>query len=52
MTFDLSSLSRNTGTEVSGMLGFQLLGKLQVKIDYRDGLVDFSYDPSQWQLKH
>jgi tetratricopeptide (TPR) repeat protein len=52
MTFDLSNLSRNTGTEVSGILGFQLLGKLQVKIDYRDGLVDFSYDPSQWQIKH
>ncbi len=52
VAFDLSNLSRNTGTEVSGILGFQLLGRLQVKIDYRDGLVDFSYDPSQFQLKH
>jgi hypothetical protein len=25
-----------------------LLHMLQVKIDYRDGLVDFAYDPSRW----
>ena len=52
VAFDLSNHSKRTGTEVSGILGFQLLGRLQLKIDYRDGLVDFSYDPSQWQLKH
>jgi tetratricopeptide (TPR) repeat protein len=47
VTFDLSKISKNTGTEVSGILGFQLLRMLQVKIDYRDGLVDFAYDPSR-----
>jgi len=47
VSFDLSKISKNTGTEVSGILGFQLLRMLQVKIDYRDGLVDFAYDPSR-----
>jgi tetratricopeptide (TPR) repeat protein len=50
VTFDLSNLCRNTGTEVSGILGFEVLRMLHVKIDYRDGLVDFAYEPSKWQL--
>ena len=45
MTLDLSSVSKSAGTEVSGILGFEMLRILQVKIDYRDGLVDFLYDP-------
>ncbi len=45
VTLDLSAVSKSTGTEVSGILGFALLRILQVKIDYRDGLVDFVYDP-------
>ena len=45
LTFDLSSLCRYTGTEVSGLLGFSVLRFLEVKLDYRDGLVDFEYDP-------
>jgi tetratricopeptide (TPR) repeat protein len=49
VAFDLSNISKNTGTEVSGILGFQLLRMLQVKIDYRDGLVDFIYDPNRWR---
>ncbi len=48
MSLDLSNISKSTGTEVSGILGFQLLRILQVKIDYRDGLVDFAYDASRW----
>ncbi len=31
VSFDLSKLSRNTGTEVSGILGFELLRMLQSK---------------------
>ena len=46
VTFDLSAISQRTGTEVSGILGFAMLRILQTKIDYRDGLVDFVYDPS------
>jgi Aspartyl protease len=46
ITLDLSALSRHTGTEVSGFLGFAMLRVLlDVKLDYRDGLVKFEYDP-------
>src|SRR5207237_274622 len=38
VTFDLSSLSRHIGTEVSGLLGYGMLRILEVKLDYRDGL--------------
>ena len=44
-TLDFSSLSQKLGTEVSGILGFITLNQLDVKIDYRDGLVDFEYKP-------
>jgi len=44
VTLDLSTVSRLTGTEVSGFLGFAMLKHLELKLDYRDGLVDFVYD--------
>jgi hypothetical protein len=47
ITLDLSTVSRHTGTEVSGFLGFAMLRQLEVKLDYRDGLVDFQYDPKR-----
>ena len=43
ITFDLTKISNGAGTEVSGVLGFALLVQLDMKIDYRDGLVDFTY---------
>jgi tetratricopeptide (TPR) repeat protein len=43
VTFDLSGTSDAVGTEVSGALGIDLLSMLEIKIDYRDGLVDFVY---------
>jgi tetratricopeptide (TPR) repeat protein len=49
ITLDLSALSRHTGTEVSGFLGFAMLRVLDVKLDYRDGLVKFEYDPKRVQ---
>lgn len=49
LTVDLSRFSRSMGTEVSGLIGFDTLHMLQVKIDYRDGLVDFVYDASRWE---
>ena len=45
MAFDLTSMSQSAGTEISGILGFTLLHLLDLKIDYRDGLVDFEYKP-------
>jgi tetratricopeptide (TPR) repeat protein len=46
--FDTKPLSDDTGTEVSGFLGFVLLRLLDIKIDYRDNLVDFQYDAKRW----
>jgi Tfp pilus assembly protein PilF len=44
LTIDMSSISKDTGTEVSGILGFTTLRLFTIKIDYRDGLVDFTYN--------
>jgi len=45
VAFDLSKISDGIGTETSGILGFAMLSLLDIKIDYRDGLIDFSYNP-------
>jgi predicted aspartyl protease len=51
--FDTTPLSDNAGTEISGFLGFATLRMLDITIDYRDGLVNFSYDPKKWnEIKH
>ncbi|HLW98444.1 MAG TPA: aspartyl protease family protein [Candidatus Acidoferrales bacterium] len=46
--FDPSALSESLGTEVSGFLGFAVLRMLDVKIDYRDGLVNFDFDSKRF----
>jgi hypothetical protein len=43
-TFALTHLSDGFGTEVSGILGFAMLWMLDMKIDYRNGLVNFSVE--------
>ncbi len=48
VAFDLTPISDAAGTEISGILGFAMLRMLEVKIDYRDGLVDFNYDAKRW----
>jgi hypothetical protein len=48
LSFDFSNISDRIGTEISGTLGFTLLRFLDIKIDYRDGLVDFEYDAKRW----
>ncbi|HEY6328863.1 MAG TPA: aspartyl protease family protein [Blastocatellia bacterium] len=48
VAFDISGISNSIGTDVSGILGFPLLHLLDIKIDYRDGLVDFNYDPHRF----
>jgi tetratricopeptide (TPR) repeat protein len=47
VTLDLSAISRSLGTEVSGILGFGMLRMIDVKIDYRDALVDFAFNPNR-----
>ncbi len=44
-TFDVNSLSKDLGTEVSGFIGFATLRKMKMIINYRDGLVNFDYRP-------
>jgi tetratricopeptide (TPR) repeat protein len=41
VTFDVRSINKDLGTEVSGFIGFASLKNMKVVIDYRDGLVDF-----------
>jgi len=43
--YDTSNLSKNIGLEISGLIGFTTLGQLTMRIDYRDGLVKFDYNP-------
>lgn len=45
VAFDLKRISDSIGAEVSGILGFGTLTLLEMKINYRDGLVDFIYKP-------
>lgn len=47
VAFDTPNLSRSVGLDVSGFIGFTALGQTTMKIDYRDGLVNFSYDPNR-----
>lgn len=46
--FDTKDLSDNAGTEISGFLGFSMLYMLDIKIDYRDALVDFQFDKKRF----
>lgn len=48
IAFDTTSVSNHAGVEISGFLGFSMLYQMDLKIDYRDGLVDFGYDPNRF----
>ncbi len=48
---DLKHLSDNLGTEVSGMIGFTTLRFLDIKIDYRDGLIFMEYQGPKWLVQ-
>jgi len=48
VAFDLTPISDDVGTEISGTLGFNMLAMLDMKIDYRDGLIDFVYDKKRF----
>jgi tetratricopeptide (TPR) repeat protein len=51
LSINLDGLSDGAGTEISGILGFVMLRFLDLKIDYRDGLIDCTYDPKFWGLR-
>lgn len=47
VAFDTPGISKSTGMDISGFIGFTALGQTTMKIDYRDGLVSFSYDANR-----
>jgi predicted aspartyl protease len=47
VAFDTSRMSKDTGMEISGLIGATTLDLLTIHIDYRDGLVKFDYDPNR-----
>jgi hypothetical protein len=46
---DMSRWGKDTGTDIAGFIGAPILHQLTMKIDYRDDLMTFSYDPSRLQ---
>jgi tetratricopeptide (TPR) repeat protein len=48
VSFDTKNESDAAGTEISGFLGFPMLSMLDIKIDYRDGLIFFAFDPKHY----
>ncbi len=48
VAFDMSGMSNGVGTEISGALGFAMLYMLDIKLDYRDNLVNFTYDEKRF----
>lgn len=47
LAIDLKKISDDADTEISGILGFAMLWVLDIKLDYRDHLVDFQLDPNR-----
>jgi len=47
VAFATPSISKNTGMEIAGFIGATALGQVTMSIDYRDGLVNFNYDPKR-----
>jgi tetratricopeptide (TPR) repeat protein len=43
IVLDIHTLSQNAGFEAGGIIGYELLRNFVIKIDYRDGLIDFKY---------
>jgi len=46
-SFDTWMFSKDTGMEISGLIGDATLRGLTIRIDYRDGLVKLDYDPKR-----
>lgn len=50
ISFDLTAKSHVTGTEVSGLLGFDVLRSFLIDINYRDGLARILFDQNRRYL--
>ena len=51
VVLDLKKLSDGVGLEVSGIIGFTTLRFLDIKLDYRDGLVYMEYKGPPWLVR-
>jgi predicted aspartyl protease len=49
--FDLTSISHDSGVEVSGFVGLPTLSRLTITIDYRDNLMLLKYDPNNDHIR-
>jgi hypothetical protein len=47
VAFDTPSISKSLNMEISGLIGYTALAQMTIGIDYRDGLMKFSYDPNR-----
>jgi predicted aspartyl protease len=47
VAFATPALSKNLNMEVAGFIGITALGQMTISIDYRDGLVKFTYDANR-----
>lgn len=47
VAFATPSISKSLNMEVSGFIGYTALSQMTIDIDYRDGLMKFSYDPNR-----
>jgi hypothetical protein len=47
IAIDTSHLALGSGTEISGLIGAPTLHQFTLSIDYRDNLVNFTYNPSR-----
>jgi len=45
LAIDMTSISHDEGTEVSGLVGLPTLSRLTITVDYRDNLIQLKYDP-------
>jgi hypothetical protein len=49
-SFNMDAISESDGTEISGFFGFVMLRFIDIKIDYRDALIDFTFDPKRYRF--
>jgi predicted aspartyl protease len=47
VAFATPSISKSLNMEISGLIGYTALAQMTIAIDYRDGLMKFSYDPNR-----
>jgi predicted aspartyl protease/Tfp pilus assembly protein PilF len=47
VAFATPSISKGLNMEISGFIGYTALSQMTIDIDYRDGLMKFSYDPNR-----